>query len=1554
MLRIVVAFAVALAFILPSAAAFANFGRVGVTSNSKNAVGINNNIGETIMSDTPREDTILIEKTVVSAVLLARGTVYVDDDRPPEWYNATQVHTITQGVTNATAGGTVYVYNGTYYDHVTVSKQLSLIGESRNNVIVDGNGTGNIFYVTVNGVIIDTFTITRGAYGISTTSSSNKIANCTVYNTTEYGIYLKSSTSSQVTNCDVHNNIQWGLYILTSTTNKLRNNTMHDNLYNFAVDTSGLTPPVSHFIQDIDTSNTVSGKPIYYLVGQSNRELNETHNMGYVGLVSCTNITAKNADVNGVVVAGTIRSRISNISSHNSKNGIAITISSNDNIIDDCDAYNNLGHGIYIWKSIRNNVTNCNAYNNVLNGGFFNSANSVNNNFRYCNAYNNKYGFYMQGVVTYNNITNCNVYDNLNTGIFFTGSSRNNIANCTSYNNQGVGIYFSSSGYNTVTDCSVYNSKYSGISIQAASGIYNKIKNCDIHDNGKFNYSGNEHGINIWSGASNNEVINCDIYNQSFGIVLDGISSAPVSNNKIISCDVHNNGHGISLAGSSNSNLTNCNVYDNVQRTRYSGYGITLDSSSDNNIINNCNEYDNTHGISLSSSSNNKLRDVTATDFYIGGTTTAHFTQDIDPSNTIKGKPIYYLIGQSNLELNEANNIGYVGLISCTNITVKNADVNSILMVGTTGSTISNVSSHGTVDGIFVFSSSNNTFINCSVYDNSNVGIGLASSSDNEIINCDTYNTSNYGIYLWTGSSRNNFTDCVVNTAYTGIDLRTSSNNNIFTNCDISNIPGYWAVSIASSKNKFTGCNVHDNIWSGFLISGAQNNDITDCNVYNNSRGIYILSTTQTNNVTHCNIYNNTIYGVRLYGSSKTKITNCNVYNNAQYGIYLESGSNNNLVHHNNFVNNVVNAYDPYSNQWDDNISGGNYWDNYTGVDADNDGIGDTPYNISGGSNKDRYPLMNPWDVIPPVITAVQAIPAVQSYTIGLVNITCTVTDNWGLVDTVKVHIDGPGGFTLEAVMNEGSYYYTDNYTTMGIYFYYIRANDTSKNIAVSDIYSFVITDLNTPTSAVNSLPLWKKIIPFTVTATAYDNTGVANVTLWSRYSSNGTAWTNWTFYGIDEDAPWSWSFTGADGYYQFYSIAIDDYENVEDSPDAADASTGIDTTKPVTTSILNGTIGENGWYVSNPVMVTLSATDALSGIESKWYKVDAGYWTLYSTPFTVSGNGAHTVQYYSFDHAGNQEIATSLTINIDTIAPTTTHTLDGLIGSQGWYVTNVTVTLSANDAVTLRANDATSGVNYTKYKLNTGDWIVYTGSFVVTTDGNYTLYYCSVDLAGNTEAAKQVVFRIQHDVVPPVTTHEFDGVMGDNNWFVGTVTVMLSAVDNSAGVASTKYKLDAGAWKVYTGAFLITEDAEHTLYYYSVDKVGNREENKSVTLKIDQTLPIIDLTVNKTGLMKWLLTANVSDATSGIAKVEFYLDGDYLGEATEAPYEWECTQKGTAQAIVFDNAGNNAISDEVPVSQSVPESQSQSSSSTLVSISKDTIQGQSIYSPLQRLFNLR
>jgi parallel beta-helix repeat protein len=116
----------------------------------------------------------------------------------------------------------------------------------------------------------------------------------------------------------------------------------------------------------------------------------------------------------------------------------------------------------------------------------------------------------------------------------------------------------------------------------------------------------------------------------------------------------------------------------------------------------------------------------------------------------------------------------------------------------------------------------------------------------------------------------------------------------------------------------------------------------------------------------------NNYEGIHLaYGIEHCIISENSIINNA-YGISFWTASNN-TVYHNNFINNTVHVIDRGKsavqlNTWD-NGKEGNFWSDYNGTDANSDGIGDTPYEIDS-NNKDRYPLMKPWDPTKPVDTA--------------------------------------------------------------------------------------------------------------------------------------------------------------------------------------------------------------------------------------------------------------------------------------------------------------------------------------------------------------------------------------------------------------------------------------------------------------------------------------------------------------------------------------------------------------------------------------------------------
>jgi len=183
--------------------------------------------------------------------------------------------------------------------------------------------------------------------------------------------------------------------------------------------------------------------------------------------------------------------------------------------------------------------------------------------------------------------------------------------------------------------------------------------------------------------------------------------------------------------------------------------------SSSNNTITNCSVYNNSYGILFDSSPNNILRNNVLKNnmcnFGVFGENISHYYQDIDTSNTINGKPIYYIVGQNNLLFNSSMSVGYLGFVSCTNIRVENLTFANngpgLLLVNTSSSTITNcVVYNNSEDGIYLLSSSNNIITNCNVYNNF-LGIDLLYSSNNNITNCTISNSGSYDIYLTSSSS---------------------------------------------------------------------------------------------------------------------------------------------------------------------------------------------------------------------------------------------------------------------------------------------------------------------------------------------------------------------------------------------------------------------------------------------------------------------------------------------------------------------------------------------------------------------------------------------------------------------------------------------------------------------------------------------------------------------------------------------------------------------------------------------------------------------------------
>jgi hypothetical protein len=155
----------------------------------------------------------------------------------------------------------------------------------------------------------------------------------------------------------------------------------------------------------------------------------------------------------------------------------------------------------------------------------------------------------------------------------------------------------------------------------------------------------------------------------------------------------------------------------------------------------------------------------------------------------------------------------------------------------------------------------------------------------------------------------------------------------------------------------------------------------------------------------------------------------------------------------------------------------------------------------------------------------------------------------------------------------------------------------------------------------------------------------------------------------------------------------------------------------PETTAALSGPAGSNGWY-RGAVTVALSATDGSGPVAATRYSVDGGAVLPYSAPFTISGDGNHSLSFFSIDTSGNSETPKTVAVRIDATAP------DVSAASQPgvlWPATGRTVPVIVSGSL----SDATSGFDGGSARFTVEDEygeVEPGGTLTVTSTGLYSV----------------------------------------------------------------------------------------------------------------------------------------------------------------------------------------------------------------------------------------
>jgi hypothetical protein len=218
--------------------------------------------------------------------------------------------------------------------------------------------------------------------------------------------------------------------------------------------------------------------------------------------------------------------------------------------------------------------------------------------------------------------------------------------------------------------------------------------------------------------------------------------------------------------------------------------------------------------------------------------------------------------------------------------------------------------------------------------------------------------------------------------------------------------------------------------------------------------------------------------------------------------------------------------------------------------------------------------------------------------------------------------------------------------------------------------------DVIKPMSSVDPIsPYWEVLSVLDVQWTATDDQDLANISLHYRYSNDNSTWSSWDEWAYDNSisgtsATGSFQFTATsgDGYYEFYTLAIDAMNNVEAAPLLPDANVGVDTTRPIGSIVINN---DDPQSTSSSVTLLLTFSDALSGVSMVRFSND-GVWDTepWESPSitrawtTTSGDGVKTVHYQIVDRAGLVSASYSDDIELDTDGPGTVITPPSVISA--------------------------------------------------------------------------------------------------------------------------------------------------------------------------------------------------------------------------------------------------------------------------------------------------
>jgi len=527
-----------------------------------------------------------------------------------------------------------------------------------------------------------------------------------------------------------------------------------------------------------------------------------------------------------------------------------------------------------------------------------------------------------------------------------------------------------------------------------------------------------------------------------------------------------------------------------------------------------------------------------------------------------------------------------------------------------------------------------------------------------------------------------------------------------------------------------------------------------------------------------------------------------------------------------------------------------------------------------------------------------------------------------GIADVALWHNFNGGSYSEYAEHQTGTsgYFVFDPPSGQGTYAFYTMATDEAGNVEAAPVTppdSETVWDVSKPSSdCFGGAPDLVATTAVAVDFTSFDpvGNGVVLVGLW--YNLDGGTWKHSGLEALDTNIlSGTFDFTAldGDGLYGFFTIAEDNWGNVEDPAATPDDTTLVDTTAPQSSCSC-----ALGYTNTSPVTIDFTATDGTGNVSGVLitgliFRVNGGSWKSGYTQSGESGTymfdpllGDGTYEFYtiSSDVAGNTEAhasAADCSFVFDTEAPESSATSPYCVTSPTFGV----------DFVASDSGLSPIGA-YLYYRFNGSGWLAWdsmfnpsgTFTFTAAEEGTYEFATRAYDSAGNQEAFPGAISdsTTLYDATPPWSSCESPECAID----LEQIAVSFTAGDILSGVQSTELwvRLDDGTWAatglIETGTAgqfvwpIAPSDFEGVVEFYTVstDNCGNSEDAPDL---YPDAITVVDWTAPESVCsapaeaaeanieITWIAT----DATAGVAYTELWFSesseryekfGEYVG----------------------------------------------------------------------------